>query len=96
MQLEASALRQLQQFYIQEEPEQEQDFSSVQVMLYSSRKFGPESIRHLQSDSGSQLVMMPGIITSSSRPKASGTTILLFVNIADRENNIIRSISSYT
>ena len=48
MQLEAAALRQLQQFHIQEDTGQDSDFTSVQVMLYSSRKFGPESIRHLQ------------------------------------------------
>ena len=47
LQLEAAALRQLQQFHIHEENGEGQDFTSVQVLLYSSRKFGPEGIRQL-------------------------------------------------
>ena len=47
VQLEAAALRQLQQFHIQEEDGEEQTLTSVQVLLHSSRNFGPGSIRQL-------------------------------------------------
>lgn len=48
---------------------EEQEFEDVQVLLFSSEAFGPRGVRQLSSARVSKLVQLPGIITSSSKPK---------------------------
>ena len=46
-QLEAAARKQLQLFHNRDEAGDQPDFSGLQVLLHSSRRFGPDSIREL-------------------------------------------------
>ncbi|KAK9810736.1 hypothetical protein WJX73_003912 [Symbiochloris irregularis] len=75
--LEAAAQRVLQQFHNRDEDGQQPEFTDLQVLLYSSKRFGPNSIRELTSESVSQLVMIPGIVTAASRPRHKATLLTL-------------------
>eukprot|EP00884_Botryococcus_braunii_P017633 jgi/Botrbrau1/4553/Bobra.60_2s0040.1 len=49
----------------------------VQVLLYSSRAFGPSNLRELTSEHVSKLVMIPGIVTAANAPKHKATHMTL-------------------
>jgi len=46
-------------------------------LLHSSTAFGPPALRHLAADHVSRLVMVPGIITSASKPRHKATHVTL-------------------
>ena len=46
-------------------------------MLHSSTFFGPGTLRDLAASHVSRLVMVPGIVTASSKPKHKATRIVL-------------------
>ena len=46
-------------------------------MLHSSTAFGPGTLRDLAASHVSRLVMVPGIVTASSKPKHKATRIVL-------------------
>ena len=46
-------------------------------MLHSSTAFGPGTLRDLAAAHVSRLVMVPGIVTASSKPKHKATRIVL-------------------
>lgn len=72
--LEEATVALLQNLHGVNEDGSKADFS-VQVMLSSSQQFGPATIRALSSDNVSQLIMIPGIVTSASKPKHVATAV---------------------
>ncbi|KAK9916805.1 hypothetical protein WJX75_007272 [Coccomyxa subellipsoidea] len=72
----ASNLRR-KQAHNQDGDDAEIELADLQVLLYSSRQFGPSSIRELTSEHVSRLVRIPGIVTAASKPKHKATHVTI-------------------
>ncbi len=61
----------------------------MQALLYSSRQFGPDTIRGLMTaEHVNRLVMVPGIVTAASRPKHKATAITLQCKVCRATKNV--------
>ncbi|CAL5225636.1 g8492 [Coccomyxa viridis] len=69
----ANNLRKKQTHNQEDEDDEGAELPELQVLLYSSRRFGPQSIRELTSEHVSRLVRIPGIVTAASKPKHKAT-----------------------